>query len=87
MIFMDTVTLIGSIAGLCTTVSLVPQVIKVYRMKETRDLSLAMYIIFSVGVFLWFIYGLIIKSMPIIAANGVTLTFSLFILVMKVKYK
>jgi MtN3 and saliva related transmembrane protein len=84
---MDSVTLIGSVAAICTTISFVPQVIKVYRTKETRDLSLLMYAVFSVGVFLWFCYGIMIKSMPIVIANFVTLTFSLFILAMKVKYK
>jgi MtN3 and saliva related transmembrane protein len=84
---MDTITLIGSVAAICTTVSFVPQVIKIYRTKETRDLSLLMYAVFSLGVFLWLCYGILINSLPIMIANLVTLTFSLFILIMKVKYK
>jgi MtN3 and saliva related transmembrane protein len=84
---MDNVTLIGSVAAICTTISFVPQVIKIYKTKETRDLSLLMYAVFSLGVFLWLCYGIMIKSMPIMIANLVTLTFSLFILIMKVKYK
>ena len=84
---MDVTTLIGSIAAFCTTISFLPQVIKICKLRETRDISFSMYVIFSVGVFLWLCYGFMIKSRPIIAANVVTLIFSLFILIMKVKYK
>lgn len=84
---MDIINLVGSLAAFCTTISFLPQVIKIYRMKEARDISLLMYVIFSLGIFLWLCYGAMIGSMPIIIANTITLTFSLFILFMKVKYK
>jgi MtN3 and saliva related transmembrane protein len=82
---MDNVTLIGVLAAICTTLSFVPQVIKIFRTKETHDLSLLMYAIFSVGVFLWLCYGLMIKSMPITIANSATLVMSLYILIMKLR--
>jgi MtN3 and saliva related transmembrane protein len=84
---MDITTLIGSMAAFCTTVSFLPQVIKIYRMRETRDISLLMYVIFSIGIFLWLCYGVMISSMPIIIANSITITLSLYILAMKVKYR
>ncbi len=74
-------------AAFCTTVSFLPQVIKIYRMRETRDISLLMYVIFSIGIFLWLCYGVMISSMPIIIANSITITLSLYILAMKVKYR
>jgi MtN3 and saliva related transmembrane protein len=84
---MDYTVLIGSLAAICTTLSFVPQVVRVYRTKHTKDLSLPMYAIFSLGVFLWACYGVLEKSIPIIIANSVTLALSFYILVMKIKHK
>ncbi len=84
---MNELDLIASIAGMCTTVSFFPQVIKVYRTRHTKDLSMTMYIIFSCGVFLWFIYGAFMHSWPIMIANGVTFILSAYILAMKLKYR
>lgn len=82
---MDYVELIGSVAGICTTICLVPQVLKVRKTRRTEDLSLLMYVVFVIGIFLWLIYGLFINSTPIIAANAVTLLFGLYILIMKLR--
>ena len=79
--------LVGTIAAICTTISFLPQVIKVYRTKHTGDLSLPMYIIFSFGVFGWLCYGFITGFLPIIFANAITLVFCAYILMMKLKYK
>jgi len=83
---MDMVTAVGSVAAFCTTVAFLPQVVKVYRTKSARDLSLPMYVIFSIGVLSWLVYGLLDKSLPIIIANIITLVLALYILGMKVKY-
>ena len=82
----DKITLIGSIAGFCTTVSFLPQMIKIHRTKSARDLSISMFIIFAFGVVSWLAYGILTGSVPIIAANCVTLLFCAYILSMKVKY-
>lgn len=84
---MDHVTIIGMLAAVCTTISFFPQVYKIYKTKHARDLSLPMYSIFSAGVLLWLIYGIIINSLPVILANGVTLISAVYILVMIIKYK
>ena len=84
---MDRVTLIGIIAAVCTTIAFFPQVYKVYKTNHTQDLSLPMYIIFSTGVLLWFIYGIMIKSLPVILANGITFISAVYILAMIIKYK
>ena len=78
---------IGFFAALCTTIAFVPQAIKVYQTKSTKDISLLMFLIFTVGVLSWLIYGLIINDYPVILANAVTLILCLFILVYKIKYK
>ena len=84
---MDSINLIGTIAAACTTMAFFPQVIKAFRTKHAKDLSLPMYIIFSFGVISWIIYGFLTRSMPIIIANIVTFILCIFILSMKVKYK
>jgi len=84
---MDIIGLIGLIAAICTTISFLPQVIKIYHTKHTKDLSLPMYVIFSAGVFLWLCFGLLIDSFPIILANSITLVLSMYILIMKIKHK
>lgn len=84
---MDRVTIIGTFAAICTTVSFLPQVIKIIRTRHTSDLSLPMYIIFMIGILSWFYYGIMTDSMPIIAANAVTAVFCAYIILMKLKYK
>lgn len=79
--------ILGLVAAVLTTLSFLPQVIKVIKTKHTADLSLSMYSLFFVGVFLWLIYGIILKSLPIILANGITLILSGIILILKIKYK
>tara|TARA_Y100000768_G_scaffold365834_1_gene327449 strand:- start:442 stop:702 length:261 start_codon:yes stop_codon:yes gene_type:complete len=78
---------IGFFAALCTTIAFLPQAIKVYQTKSTKDISLLMFLIFTVGVLSWLIYGFIINDYPVILANAVTLILSLFILLYKIKYK
>ena len=87
MFEIDILTLIGLTAAVCTTASFLPQAIRVIKTKRTRDISLGMYLIFSFGTFLWLIYGILLKDIPIISANSITFTLSLIILTMKLKYK
>ncbi|MGD0249400.1 MAG: SemiSWEET transporter [Thermoplasmata archaeon] len=81
-----TITLIGSLAGACTTVAFLPQVIRVWRMKRADEISLTTFLVFSVGVLVWLVYGLLVASWPIIIANGVTLLLSLTIVSLKLKW-
>ena len=77
---------VGFAAAFCTTTAFVPQLIRVYRLKSARDISLPTFLLFSVGVFLWLIYGLYTGSKPVIASNAVTIGLSLSILFLKLKY-
>jgi len=74
-------------AAIMTTIAFLPQVIKTWRLKETRDISLLMFLILSAGVFLWIIYGLIIQDIPVIMANSVTFILCMIILFFKLKYR
>ena len=78
---------IGFFAAFCTTIAFLPQAIKVYKSKSTKDISLYMFLIFTIGVLSWLIYGLIINDLPVILANAVTLILSFFILIYKIIYK
>jgi MtN3 and saliva related transmembrane protein len=78
---------IGFFAAFCTTIAFVPQAIKVYKSKSTKDISLYMFLIFTIGVLSWLIYGIIIFNIPVILANAVTLILSLIILIYKLRYK
>jgi len=77
----------GMVAAVLTTVSFIPQVIRIYRTKDARSISEVTFVAFAVGVFLWLIYGLMIKDITIILANSVTLVLILMIVVMKIIYK
>lgn len=83
---MDVVEMIGFIAGLLTTSSFLPQLVKIHRDKSAKEVSLIMYAIISTGIFLWLVYGMEIKSFPIIGANGISFALTLLILVGKLKY-
>ncbi len=78
---------IGSIAAVLTTVSFVPQALKVLRERQTAGISLGMYVLFTLGVALWLAYGLLIHSLPVCAANGVTLVLSSLILAAKIRHR
>jgi MtN3 and saliva related transmembrane protein len=84
---MESANTLGLIAGALTTLAFIPQVVKTWKSRHTRDISLGMFAIFSVGVFLWLLYGIRIGAMPIILANVVTLVLALTILVFKLRYK
>lgn len=83
---MDHSTIIGSIAAFFTTTAFLPQAIKVHRTKHTKDLSIWMLAILTVGIFLWIIYGLLLWDRILILANSLSFLISLYVLFMKVKY-
>ena len=83
---LDGTTLIGLIAALCTTSSFLPQVIKTLRSKKTKDISLLMYAILSTGLFLWLVYGIILDDFPLILANGISFSFAVCVLVLKMRH-
>ncbi|MBW4043902.1 MAG: SemiSWEET transporter [Acidobacteria bacterium] len=80
------VNLIGSVAAVCTTASFVPQLARVWRLRTARDISLVMFLLFSVGEAMWLAYGLLIHSEPVILANFVTLVLAVAILVLKLRF-
>jgi MtN3 and saliva related transmembrane protein len=82
----STTALVGNLAAVLTTASFFPQVVKTWRSRSAGDLSIAMLAVFSVGVFLWLIYGLALGSGPIIYANGLTLAQSAVLVGLRIRY-
>lgn len=74
----------GYLAAVLTTVSFVPQVVKIYKTRETAGISLVMYLVFVSGIVMWLLYGFFLGELPIVLANSVTLLLSGYILWMKV---
>ena len=79
--------MIGFIAAVLTTLSFVPQAWQIIKTKDTSGISLGMYAMFVVGVFLFFFHGWNIQDYAVISANGITLVLASIILVYKIKYK
>jgi MtN3 and saliva related transmembrane protein len=77
---------LGIVAGFCTTISIVPQIIKTYKTRHTKDLSLGMFCLLALGVATWCVYGVLIEELPIIVANGITFLLVLYIIIMKIKH-
>jgi len=82
---MNYVNIIGFTAGTLTTIAFVPQAIKIWKTKSAKDISLGMFVILCTGISLWVIYGILVKSLPVVVANATTLVFTLSILVLKMK--
>jgi len=82
----NTTDWIGSCAATLTTTAFIPQAWKVWHTRHTADISLGMYALFTFGVALWLIYGILLESWPIIIANCITLALAGAVLIMKIKF-
>ncbi|KCZ92652.1 SemiSWEET transporter [Hyphomonas johnsonii] len=76
---------IGFFAAILTTISFVPQAVHILRTRETGGISLVMYVLFTLGITAWLVYGLLLASLPIILANAVTLGLAGTILTLKTR--
>lgn len=76
---------LGYIAAFLTTAAFFPQTIKTIRTRDTKSISLAMYVMFTSGIALWLMYGLLVESMPLIFANSITFVLALTILILKLR--
>ena len=78
--------IVGLVAAFLTTVAFLPQVVHTIRTRSTHDISLRMYSLYTVGIFLWLIYGLLLRDVPLIASNIVTFLLSGTILALKLRH-
>lgn len=79
--------MLGLVAGGCTTIAFLPQVLKTWKSRSAKDLSLGMFSFFCFGVLLWLIYGIMVNDIPVIAANGMTLMLASTLLFFKLRFK
>ena len=84
---MESIDWIGSAAACLTTASVVPQAWHTFRSRDVSGISLTMYSLFTLGVTLWLVYGILLLAWPIIIANVITTSLALMILMMKLKYR
>ncbi len=84
MIFVE---MVGILAAIGTTSSFIPQAYRVFKTKKTEDLSLGMFLLFCGGTIFWIIYGVLIRSFPVVLANCVTFIMAFYILMMKIRHK
>ena len=84
---MDFTELVGFIAGASTTFSFLPQVLKTWKTRHTKDLSLALLSLLLLGTLLWLYYGVMLQSFPVIIANFITFIFVFVLLCFKLRYK
>jgi MtN3 and saliva related transmembrane protein len=82
---MNWISVIGLIAAVLTSTSFLPQALKTIRTKDTTSISLSMYILFTLGTLMWFIYGIASNNLPVWLANGFTLILASIILYFKIQ--
>ena len=84
---MNSIKLLGLFAGLLTTAAFLPQVIKTWKSRSAKDLSLGMFSMFCLGVALWLAYGIMVNDIPVIVANFVTLMLASTLLFFKLRFR
>ena len=83
---MSAIQILGLVAGTITSITFLPQVIKIWKTKSAKDLSLAMLALLMLGVSMWLLYGILVLDAAIIYTNSMVLIMSLVMLFFKLKY-
>lgn len=81
------ITHLGLLAGALTSAAVIPQVVKSYRTRQLRDISIWQPVLLNVGMTLWLVYGIVINDLPLIAANSFSLFCYTLLIVMKIVYR
>jgi MtN3 and saliva related transmembrane protein len=82
----DPVIIVGLTAATLTTLALIPQVVKTWRLKKAKDISLGMYILSTAGISMWLAYGLLVGDVPLIFANALSLVLTITVLLFVLKF-
>ena len=77
---------LGYIAATITTIAFLPQIIKTVKSKSAKDVSMGMFVLFTTGVFLWIVYGVLTTAYPVLIANTVIFCLALTQIILKIKY-
>lgn len=84
---MDFTEIIGLLAGTCVTISVIPQILKVWKTKKVREISLRTFSILTFGIFVWIVYGILKKDFPIIITNSISLFLNLIMVYFLLYYE
>jgi MtN3 and saliva related transmembrane protein len=79
-------SVLGYVAGILTTLAFLPQVLKAFRTRRTKDISLTMWLMLCIGVCCWLVYGILLSAIPIIIANAATLILAGAVLLLKLRH-
>lgn len=85
--FNDYPEIVGLVAGIFTSVSLLPQLVKLLKHKKAEDISLFYLVILFIGLGMWIWYGVLREDLPIVVTNGFSLVINGIIIVLGVRYK
>ena len=80
------IEILGYISATLTTIAFLPQIIKTIQTKSAKDVSMGMFVLFTIGVFLWIIYGILTRTYPVLIANAVIFCLALTQIILKIKY-
>lgn len=83
----DTAQAVGIVAGICTAVSLIPQIVRIVREKKSEDISFTYLSILLLGLALWVVYGILRDDVPVIVTNAVSVVINLVTVFVGLKYK
>ena len=81
------ISLIGWVGAFLSAVSLIPQAFKIFKTKSAKDISFNTFLIIASGNFCWFLYGFVLHNLPLVITNFIQLSFGVWILTLKLKYK
>ena len=84
---MTGVDILGYSAGFITSLTFLPQVIKTWKVKSAKDISLMMFVIAAVNEVMWIVYGALLNNWVIILTNSIVLAMSLIMIFFKLRYK
>ncbi|MGO4821064.1 MULTISPECIES: SemiSWEET family sugar transporter [unclassified Flavobacterium] len=84
---MNLIDVLGFFAGICVTLSVIPQIVKVWRTKKVQDISLLTFGMLTFGIAVWVVYGILKNDLPIVITNGVSLTLNLIMIYFIIHYE
>jgi MtN3 and saliva related transmembrane protein len=77
---------LGIVAGTLTTISFIPQVLRIVQTRSAQDISWVMFTVFATGTALWLVWGIAQGALPVIIANFITLVLAIVIMLLKWRY-
>ncbi|CAD0008134.1 SemiSWEET family sugar transporter [Flavobacterium salmonis] len=84
---MNFTDIMGLFAGFCVTVSVIPQIIKVWKTKKVKQISLLTFSVLTFGIVIWVVYGILKKDFPIIITNSISLFLNLIMVYFIIYYE